>query len=192
MARDFVTLSGCAVSAGSTILTLAGCVSARDLHAGDRIVTRDHGAQPVRDVDYIPISSDASAVAIPAGALGDNDPTIVAPSQRILIRNAMADLYFGENEVLATAENLVGLAGITTTNAPHLGFVRLEFDAPEIIYADGLEIESGSIPSFEWATDPLMSRLGLSISGMPMPPRPVLSDYEARLLLGRMQERSTT
>jgi len=184
MARCFVSITGCAVAASSTILTLAGCVAARDLRPGDRVITRDHGAQTLRDIEFFAAPQGSTAIAIPAGAIGNNTRTIVAPSQRILLRNVQAELYFGESEVLVNAEDLVGFRSIETTEAPSFGFVRLEFDTPEIIYADGFEIESSALTSFEWAGDPLMSRLGLTVSGMPLPPRPVLEAHEAQLLVG--------
>ena len=140
-------------TAGTRIMTDRGPVLVEDLCAGDMVVTRDNGAQPLRWVGQRQMSyQDLQAnpqlqpVRIASGALAGAGPDrtmLVSPQHRVLIEGARAEMYFGESEVLVPAKHLIGLAEVTRTlPAEGVTYVHILFDQHEIVQSDGIWTES--------------------------------------------------
>ena len=125
-APDTNTRTG--LAPGTIVLTLRGEVPVEQLRSGDRVITRDRGAQTLRGVTR----HFAHATTISAGAIGENRPARdmrVNADQPVMTR--------GEATSLTTARHLVG----TLRDAVERSLLyRLCFDAEHIIYADGLEL----------------------------------------------------
>ncbi len=140
-------------TAGTRIMTGRGAVPVEDLRAGDLVVTRDHGIQPLRWVGTRRLSTaelqarpELQPVRIGAGALGEAGPDrsmMLSPQHRVLLEGARAEMYFGESEVLVPAKHLLGLAEVTRTLPPGgVTYVHILFDRHEIVLSDGLWTES--------------------------------------------------
>ncbi len=137
---------------GVMIATDRGEVAVEHLRAGDLVVTRDGGLQPVRWVgqrqlglaDLI-VRPELRPVRITAGALGAGLPrrdTLVSPQHRMLIEGAGPEMLFGEAEVLVAALHLTGLAGVDQRLTPGVCYIHVLLDRHEIIRANGSWTES--------------------------------------------------
>lgn len=138
---------------GTMILTDRGDVAVEDLVAGDLVMTRDHGLQPIRWVGrqhlshaQLVLKPEMQPVEISAGAFGLAEPRqtmLVSPQHRILVENVRAELLFGEAEVLVPAKHLIGDADVRRL-LPEAGvtYIHLLFDRHEIVLSDGIWTES--------------------------------------------------
>ncbi len=148
---DSVSLAGLqAVLNGTLIATQRGEIAAEDLRPGDRAVSRDRGLVPLRWSGQITADARSAPatvpILIPRHALGRNLPVrdlYVAPDQHIWLKGATFPGLSSGNEILIPASALAGWRGITQASyLPGPTYTVLLFDQPEIIIADGLQIES--------------------------------------------------
>ncbi|HKL65905.1 MAG TPA: choice-of-anchor L domain-containing protein [Roseovarius sp.] len=142
----FVTLTTtpCFV-AGTLIDTPHGAVPVEALFPGDRVLTRDHGAQPLRwlGVSTRRAEGPDAPVRIAAGALGPHAALELSPNHRVMIADAAAELLFAEAEVLVRARDLAVRPGIARReDGRALRYVHLLFDRHEIVRGNGLWSES--------------------------------------------------
>jgi len=142
----------------SVIETARGPVLARDIRLGDRLVTRDNGLQPVRWIGDSTVMYDdgnggapdptvahRGPVRIRAGVAGTNPDAgnlVVAPGQRVLVRNAMNELLFATQEVIAAAGDLTHLDGIDFVPRAVGRWTHLLLDKHEMIRVNGIWMES--------------------------------------------------
>lgn len=138
---------------GTMILTEAGPVAVEDLRAGDMVVTRDNGPQPLRWIGSQAVSARMlravprlTPVRIRAGALGDGLPEadlIVSPQHRVLVRSRIAQRMFGTAEVLVAAKQLLMLDGFElATDLAEVEYFHIMFDRHEVVLSNGAETES--------------------------------------------------
>ena len=158
---DTLNVSGFAVplfvcfTRGTLILTPAGQKAVEDLRVGDRIVTRDHGVQPIRWIGatHLPAKAlkarpDLRPVRIAAGALGPDMPLrdlSLSRQHRVLVRDWRADLLFGSpNGVLTPAFTLINDTDVRVDDggADGVEYFHIAFDTHEVVYSEGLETES--------------------------------------------------
>ena len=107
---------------GTLILTDCGDVAVEDLREGDLVMTRDHGAQPIRWIGshcmgavILYAQPHLRPIRISADALGQNAPAqdlIVSPQHRVLVRSKIAQRMFGATEILVAAKHLLELDGV--------------------------------------------------------------------------------
>ncbi len=137
---------------GTRIATRRGEVPVQQLKTGDMVVTRDNGTQPVRWVGRRNLSP-ADLMKMPAyfpimiraGALGKNTPLrdmMVSPNHRMLIASELAEVMFGEREVLVAAKHLTGIDGVEVMQMPRVSYIHVMFDSHEVVLADGCWAES--------------------------------------------------
>ena len=139
-------------TAGTMIDTPDGPRAVETLMVGDLVLTRDHGAQPIRWTGRRTLSAAELAgnerlrpVRIAAGALGVNMPAqdlVVSPQHRILVRSTIAQRMFDSNEVLIAAKHLVAVPGIDHEPAGDVTYVHIMFDQHQIVTSNGAETES--------------------------------------------------
>lgn len=138
---------------GTLIATERGEVAVEDLRIGDRVLTRDAGAQPVRWIGATTVSAarldlmpNLRPIRIRAGALGAGLPLrdlVVSPQHRMLVGSRIARRMFGSDEVLVAARHLVGLDGIEVAgDLPEVAYFHLLLDAHHILTANGAPAES--------------------------------------------------
>jgi Ca2+-binding RTX toxin-like protein len=137
---------------GALIATPKGEVPVESLRAGDRIITRDNGIQPIRWVGQKTMSRAELAanphlkpVLIRAGSLGNGLPErdmMVSPNHRMLVANDRTALYFDEHEVLVSAKHLITSAGVQTVDSFGTTYIHFMFDRHEVVLSNGAWTES--------------------------------------------------
>ena len=86
---------------------------------------------------------DVRPVFVPAGAIGNTRPLLLSPAHRILISHPVAEMNFGAQEVLVSARQMVGWAGVKVMLPDRpIGYLHLLFDNHEIIQTEGCWSES--------------------------------------------------
>lgn len=135
--------TGNGLLAGTRLLTLDGELPVEYLNIGDRIITRDAGLSILRDVRVI--DADCDIVRVRAGSLGHNRPdtdTELPATQRVLVRDWRAQALFDMKAALVPLRRLIDGTFVSLEARRRVRLVQLCFDAPHILYADGLEVES--------------------------------------------------
>lgn len=130
--------------AGCRVLTPRGLVPVEAVEPGDLILTRDEGAQPVRWIGRrrVAAEGDFAPIAFAAGALGDHGALRLSPEHRVLLTGALAEVLFGEAEVLVAAKHLVNDHSIRRLPGGEVDYLHLMFDRHQVIWAEGLPSES--------------------------------------------------
>jgi len=138
---------------GTRIATPDGPRAIETICPGDRISTRDDGAQQVLWTGARRMSG-ARLYALPhlrpvrirAGAMGEARPEgdlIVSPQHRMLVRGAQARALFNHDEVLVAAADLIDDRTVVTETAlREVTYVHLMTGRHQIVWANGLETES--------------------------------------------------
>ncbi len=138
---------------GTLIATMRGEKRVEELLVGDKIITRDNGAQEIRWVGAkhmtgleLQAAPNLQPILIRQGALGKGLPErdmLVSPNHRVLVNNSEVALYFDEREVLVPAKHLlesgVGVQTICQTGTSYIHFM---FDNHEVVLSDGAWTES--------------------------------------------------
>ncbi len=141
----FVTLNSvpCFVE-GTHILCERGDVPVEDLQPDDLVLTRDEGFQPLRWVGSRTVEGTAqfAPIRIAAGTFGDHKELWVSPLHRVLIRDSLAELLFGDSEVLVAAKDLVNDHSVRRSEMPSVTYFHLLFDRHQVIISEGLATES--------------------------------------------------
>ncbi|MEC8040161.1 MAG: Hint domain-containing protein [Pseudomonadota bacterium] len=127
---------------GTEILTLDGALPVEVLAPGDKIITRSSGVAMLKGVEHG--YQMCETVRVRAGSLGHDRPgmdTVLPSHQKLLIRDWRAKALYGEPQKLIEAKSLIdGEYLRLQPKARHMVF-RLYFDEPQVVYADGLELE---------------------------------------------------
>ncbi len=129
---------------GALILTVNGEVPVERLRVGDKVLTRDHGAQPIRWVgnQTAPGVGKTAPVRMQAGAMGNRRALTVSPMHRMLLTGWQADLLFGVPEILVPARELVNGDTICRVQVKTVDYFHIMLDRHEVIYAEGCPSES--------------------------------------------------
>lgn len=141
----FVTINSipCFV-AGTLIATPHGDKRVEELEPGDMVLTHDNGPQPLRwSGRRVVLAQDAFApIRIAADTFGQHGELLLSPQHRVLIRDALAELLFGDTEVLVAAKDLVNDCSVRRIEGGEVEYVHLLFDRHEVIFSEGLATES--------------------------------------------------
>lgn len=130
--------------AGTLITTELGQRNVETLVLGDLILTKDDGLQPLRWKGQRTVAAEDNfaPIRIRANTFGSHDDLMVSPEHRILIRDNLAELLFGEQEVLVSAKDLVNDYSVTRCSGGDVTYVHLMFDHHQVVYSAGLATES--------------------------------------------------
>ena len=141
----FVTVSSipCFV-AGTLIRTQDGEKAVDDLSSGDMVMTKDEGAQPLRWIGQrrVAAKGDYAPIRIAANTFGPHRELLLSPLHRVLIRDSLAELLFGETEVLVAARDLVNDRSVRRVEGGMVDYVHILFDRHQVVFSEGLETES--------------------------------------------------
>lgn len=141
----FVTVSSipCFV-AGTLIRTPDGEVPVETLQPGDLVMTQDDGAQPLRWIGQRRVDAigDFAPIRIAANTFGTHRELLLSPLHRVLIRDSLAELLFGEPEVLVAARDLVNDRSVRRVEGGQVDYVHILFDKHQVVFSEGLETES--------------------------------------------------
>lgn len=129
---------------GTLIRTDRGEVPVETLQPGDLVETRDNGLQPLRWIGRCRVAARGrhAPVVIEAGTFGHHRRLVLSPQHRVLLTHWMAELMFGEPEVLVAAKDLVNGCSVRVREGGEVVYLHLLFDRHEIVYAEGLATES--------------------------------------------------
>ena len=138
---------------GTMILTPEGEVAVETRKAGDLVMTRDRGAQPIRWIGSrtisaaeLALSPETRPVRIAAGALGAGLPAAdltVSHWHRMLVRSTLAAEVAGSDEVLVAACNLTDLPGVDhVEDGQPVTYIHFMCDQHELVTANGAPTES--------------------------------------------------
>ncbi|QHQ33928.1 Hint domain-containing protein [Algicella marina] len=133
---------------GTLITTPDGPVPVEDLAIGDAVTTLDEGPLPICWIGSNTVRARGSLrpVCISAGALGPGAPSqdlIVSPRHRVVIRGWRAEVLFGQEEVLATAESLINDDTIRPVpDVDTIDYFHILFDTHQIILSNDTASES--------------------------------------------------
>ncbi|WP_299776771.1 Hint domain-containing protein [uncultured Roseobacter sp.] len=140
---------------GAQILTLKGERPVETLRTGDHVLTRS-GAVPVIRIDIVSVI--APAVYVIAGSLGHSRPdrdALLTAHQTIHLRDWRALAFCGANKALVEAACLVDGEFVRDLGQQLVTLHRIFCAAPQVIYADGLELgtaDTAGVPSFTRAS----------------------------------------
>ncbi len=168
--------------AGTMIATDRGLQDVAGLGIGSRLLTLDHGFQPLVWIGRktVPGIGPNAPVVCAAGSLGNRQPLMLSPQHRLLWASARTDLMYGAPQVLVPAKALINGDTIRSAPRPMVTYVHLMLERHEILNAaDGAACESL-----------LAGDMAQQVVGAPftrgvarMAARPVLSYREARHLV---------
>ncbi|SLN13199.1 Hint domain-containing protein [Roseisalinus antarcticus] len=119
--------------AGTRVETAAGWRDVAELCCGDLLFTMDGGCRPLHDIRIAHGGDDA--VRVPAGVLGADADTYLAPDQLVLVETGWAIDWLGTPVALARAGDLVGVMGIRRKAAPTRHLRMPVFAEEEILFA---------------------------------------------------------
>ncbi|MCX7565815.1 choice-of-anchor L domain-containing protein [Sulfitobacter sp. F26169L] len=180
--------------AGTLIATPHGDRRAETLLPGELVMTKDEGAQPLRWVGTrnVPAIGDFAPIHIRANTIGQHRDLLVSPLHRVLIKDNLAELLFGEAEVLVAARDLVNDHSITRREGGEVTYVHLLFDRHQVVFSEGLETESflpGPQTACSFEADAVKEIYSIfpeldpdTGTGYPTAARLTLKRYEAELL----------
>jgi len=180
--------------AGTLIATTDGDRRVEGLLPGDLVMTKDEGPQPLRWIGSrrVTATGDFAPIHIRANTLGQHRDLLVSPLHRVLIKDNLAELLFGEAEVLVAARDLVNDYSITRRTGGEVTYVHLLFDRHQVVFSEGLETESflpGPQTSSSFEADMVAEIYSIfpdldpdAGTGYPVAARRTLKRYEAELL----------
>lgn len=138
---------------GTLILTDRGPVDVAELKEGDFVWTLDNGFRPIRWIGRRVVTARQldqqprfRPIRIAQDAFGPRLPSRdmhVSPQHRVFVNGWRAQLYAGQDEVLATATKLCNGSTITRDDdVKSVTYIHLLFDQHEVIWSNGLLSES--------------------------------------------------
>lgn len=138
--NNFITCFG----PGTIIETAQGARNVDDISPGDRVWTLDNGLQTVRWIGRTNVSGKGAfaPVVFAPGAIGNTSELVVSQEHRIYLHSEMAELLFGEAQVIITAKHLCGLPGVALRPQASITYTHLMFDRHQIIRSNGALSES--------------------------------------------------
>jgi len=130
--------------AGTLIDTATGPRAVETLKPGDLVQTQDDGLQPLRWIGTrtVPAAGRFAPIHIRAGTFGAHGDVMVSPLHRVLVRDSLAELLFGEAEVLVAAKDLVNDLSVRPCPGGEVTYVHLMFDRHQVVFTEGLATES--------------------------------------------------
>jgi hypothetical protein len=159
------------------------------------VETRDNGLQPIRWIGHRHVEATGrfAPIVIERGTMGFHETLVLSPQHRVLVRHHMAELLFGEDEVLVAAKDLVNDCSIRVREGGTVDYYHLLFDQHQIIWSEGLLTESfhpgpQTLAGFDDAVRDELFSLFPELdpgtgAGYGASARPSLRSYEAAALL---------
>ena len=186
---------------GTLIDTPHGPRLVEDLRTGDMVLTRDNGPQKLRWVGAKHVSSLANEnydklrpIRILKDSFGPGVPAtdlLVSPMHRMLVRDPLAELLFGQQEILCAAKLLINGRNIYRDNASETVYYHMLFDDHQVVTSNGCPSESFypgriGLSAFETESREEVFLLFPELRSMPetygKTARYTLRNYEAKIL----------
>lgn len=115
-----------------------------ELKVGDKVLTRDDGAQEIRWIGQTTVRAvgDFAPIVITKGTLNNINELVVSPDHRLFIYQRTDTIGAGRAEVLVKARHLVNDETVYRQDGGFVDYFQLLFDDHQIIYAEGIAAES--------------------------------------------------
>ncbi|NCW68232.1 MAG: hypothetical protein EBV86_06625 [Marivivens sp.] len=115
-----------------------------DLKVGDRVLTRDDGAQSVRWIGQTTLRAvgEFAPVVIRKGTLHNENDLMLSPDHRVFIYQREDHLGAGRAEVLVRVRHLINGDTVYQQDGGFVDYFQILFDDHQIIYAEGIAAES--------------------------------------------------
>lgn len=143
--RRFAEASSGSFARGTHITMVDGQMRPIEtLQAGDMVLTRDAGKQPIRCILQATLRATGSfaPVVITKGALHNENDLVLRPDHRLFVYQREDHLGAGRSEVLIKARHLVDHSTVVRRRGGFVDYFQLIFDDHHIIYAEGIAAES--------------------------------------------------
>ncbi|KNG92505.1 hypothetical protein ATO11_17625 [Pseudaestuariivita atlantica] len=130
---------------GTMITVASGAqVPIEQLSVGDKVLTRDDGAQAIRWIGQTTVraSGEMAPIVITAGTLHNAGDLVVSPDHRLFIYQRRDRLGAGRSELLVKVRHLVNGKSVYRMQGGFVDYFQLLFDDHQIIYAEGIAAES--------------------------------------------------
>ena len=186
------------IGPGTMILTTEGEMPIEWLAPGDKLITRDHGAQPILHIARTRELPWGGAVPMPfllrpgeQGPQGEAmDKLRVAPGHRGLLQRPEVELNFGTDEALARfADVSRRTSGRPDPSMGNLQYHHIIMERHEIISAGSFWIETADADMAKWLDVPAAVRRKSELfSDRPQTARTCLSRPEAQLVRGEVPQ----
>lgn len=136
----------CVSFARGTHITLASGaqVPIEQLQVGDRVLTRDDGAQEIRWIGQTTFRAvgDFAPVIITEGALFNTRDLVLSPDHRIFVYQRRDQIGAGRSELLVKVRHLINGDTVYQKDGGFIDYFQLLFDDHQIIYAEGIAAET--------------------------------------------------
>ncbi|WP_299555439.1 Hint domain-containing protein [uncultured Tateyamaria sp.] len=131
-------------TAGMRIRTAHGDVPVEHLEQGDRVVTLDHGPQPIKWIGKRTVSGRGphAPIRFLPGSIGNSRSLRLSPQHRVLLSGWKCELLFHSREVLCAAKHLCDGDRIFREPCADVTYVHFMFDRHEIVFSDNALLES--------------------------------------------------
>lgn len=130
---------------GTRVLTAgAGQVAIERLAVGDRVMTRDHGPQPIRWIGRQTLRATGAfaPIVIRKGVLNNTADLTLGSNHRLFIYQRRDEAGAGRPEITVRAGQLVDGESVVQRPGGFIDYFQLLFDRHEIIYVEGIAAES--------------------------------------------------
>jgi hypothetical protein len=142
---------------GTMIDTPSGAVPVERLMIGNLVLTQDNGPQPILSIG-LSEHADHELVCIAPTKTGPDSVLTVRADHHVVVRSAIAELLFGDNEVLVRARDLVDLdSGFSAAIPGRRACVSLGLRNHEILTANGMPCSSGAFNDSARAARPALT-----------------------------------
>lgn len=114
------------------------------LSVGDRVLTRDSGAQAVRWIGQTTVRATGAfaPIVIKAGTLNNANDLVVGPDHRLFVYQRSDQIGAGQSELLVKARHIVNDDTVFVQDGGFVDYFQILFDRHYIIYAEGIAAES--------------------------------------------------
>lgn len=140
-------------ASGTNIQTPDGPKPIQELAEGDKLLTKDDGAQEILWIGRRRMSGarlhampHLRPVRIRAGALCEGEPDadlLVSPEHKLLIKGAAAKALFNTPEVLVAAKDLVNDRTVLVDHSlQEVTYIHMMLERHQVVWANGVESES--------------------------------------------------
>lgn len=175
-------------AAGTEIETPDGPRKVETLCEGDLVVTAQ-GAQPIRwaGASTVTARGDLAPIVITAGTLGNDRDLVVSPQHAILLSDWRAALFYGQDEVLVRAVDLLNMDGVYRATGGLITYCHILMESHQVVQAHGLWSEtlypgSVAIDALSAAAREAVDALVPDIDAYGPKAAPYLRGYEGQLL----------
>ncbi|THH38964.1 Hint domain-containing protein [Aliishimia ponticola] len=145
-AREMLARIACVSFSRGTQITLSSGLQRpiEDLQPGDKVLTRDAGAQEIRWIgqNTLRATGQFAPIRIKAGTLNNDRDLIVSPDHRLFIYQREDRIGAGRSELLVKARHLVNGDSVVVMEGGYIDYFQLLFDDHQIIFAEGIAAES--------------------------------------------------